>query len=311
MKILMINGSPHSNSCTYTALHDMKRVFHAADAQKELLTRGADDVRGHKRVDRKPFSYKRGEFTIRGFAYQCAANNRVPVIMSHAFLFNQRIMRKYAEALAQEGYVVFTYDFCGGASFGKSDGAFRDMSIDTEKDDLKAVIAYVETLREVDINRLVLLGASQGGFVSCLVAAEYQERISKLILLYPALCIPDDARAGNMLMIRFDPDNIRGTLTSRPFKFSPEYPESAIGINIYEELQKIKIPILLLHGTADRIVDIGYARRAEAVFANSESRLIVVSKAGHGFNRAQARDAIGHMISFLAETGLPDREKRR
>ena len=55
--------------------------------------------------------------------------------MSHAFLSNQRIMKKYAEALANEGYVVFTYDFCGGALFGKSDGHFSDMSIDTEKDD--------------------------------------------------------------------------------------------------------------------------------------------------------------------------------
>lgn len=265
------------------------------------------------RIERRPFSCKRGAFAIRGFAYKCERNNGIPVIMSHAFLFNQRMMRKYAEALAKEGYVVFTYDFCGGASFGKSDGAFRDMSIDTEKDDLKAVIAYVETLREVDINRLVLLGASQGGFVSCLVAAEYQERISKLILLYPALCIPDDARAGKMLMIRFDPAHIQETMRSRPFHFSPEYPESAIGINIEEELQKIKVPILILHGTADRIVDIGYARSAEAVFANSESRLIVVDKAGHGFNRAQVRAAIGHMIAFLndAESGLPDLVRRK
>lgn len=254
------------------------------------------------RVERKPFICRRGDFTIRGFSYQPERNNRVPVIMSHAFLFNQRIMRKYAEALAQEGYVVFTYDFCGGASFGKSDGAFRDMSIDTEKDDLKAVIAYVETLREVDCNRLTLVGASQGGFVSCLIASEYQERIHKLILLYPALCIPDDARAGKMLMIRFDPAHIQETMRSHPLRFSPEYPQSAIGINIYEQLQNIKIPILILHGTADRIVDISYARNAEAVFANPASRLIVFDKAGHGFNRTQVRKAIGHMIDFLKDT---------
>lgn len=254
------------------------------------------------RVDRKPFSYKRGEFTIRGFAYQCAANNRVPVIMSHAFLFNQRIMRKYAEALAQEGYVVFTYDFCGGALLGKSDGKFRDMSIDTEVADLKAVIAYVEQIGGVDLSRLVLLGASQGGFVSCLVAAEYQERIHKLLLLYPALCIPDDARTGSMLMIRFDPAHIRETMISRPFRFSAQYPESAIHIDTYAEIQKIKIPMLILHGTADRIVRLDYARKAEAVFANPASRLIVVDQAQHGFTPRQARTAIRQMLAFLRDT---------
>lgn len=114
---------------------------------------------------------------------------------------NQKTMKNYAEALAKEGYLAFTYDFCGGALLGKSDGEFSDMSIHTEQDDLKAVIAYVETLSYVDIHRLILLGASQGGFVSCLVSSEYQERIHKLILLYPALCIPDDARKGKMRSI--------------------------------------------------------------------------------------------------------------
>lgn len=46
MKILMINGSPHPNGCTYTALHEMEYVFHAAGIQTELLTLGTDDIRG-------------------------------------------------------------------------------------------------------------------------------------------------------------------------------------------------------------------------------------------------------------------------
>lgn len=254
------------------------------------------------RVERKPFTCRRGEFTIRGFMYQGAVNNRVPVIMSHAFLFNQGIMRKYAVAFAKAGYVVFTYDFCGGALLGKSDGKFRDMSIDTEAADLKAVIAYVEQVGGVDLSKLVLLGASQGGFVSCLVAAEYQERIHKLLLLYPALCIPDDARAGSMLMIRFDPAHIRETMVSRPFRFSPQYPESAIHIDTYAEIQKIKIPMLILHGDADRIVDLAYARKAEAVFANPASRLIVVDKAQHGLTPRQVRAAIRQMLAFLRDT---------
>lgn len=254
------------------------------------------------RVERKPFTCRRGDFTIHGFVYQCAVNNRVPVIMSHAFLFNQRIMRKYAEAFAKAGYVVFTYDFCGGALLGKSDGKFRDMSIDTEVADLKAVIAYVEQAGGVDLSRLVLLGASQGGFVSCLVAAEYQDRISKLVLLYPALCIPDDARTGRMLMIRFDPAHIRETMVSRPFRFSAQYPESAIHIDIYAEIQKIKIPMLILHGTADRIVDLDYARKAEAVFTNPASRLLVMEKAQHGFTPRQVRTAIRQMLDFLRDT---------
>lgn len=250
-------------------------------------------------IEKRPFSCSRGQFVVRGFEYKCGENNGTPVIMSHAFLSNQKIMRKYAEALAKEGYVVFTYDFCGGAVFGKSDGKFSDMSIHTEKDDLKAVIAYVEKLSYVDINNLILLGASQGGFVSCLVASEYQDRISKLILLYPALCIPDDARKGKMMMMEFDPEHIAETFTSRHFKFSPKYPESAIGINIYEEIEKIKIPMLIIHGDADQIVDVDYVRKAMDVCVNPSSDLVILEKAGHGFNKKLFGEAMGYIIKYL------------
>lgn len=219
--------------------------------------------------------------------------------MSHAFLSNQKIMKKYAEVLAKEGYIVFTYDFCGGATLGKSDGKFSDMSIDTEKGDLKAVIDYVGTLSYVDIKKLILVGASQGGFVSCLVSAEYQERINKLILLYPALCIPDNAREGKMLMIKFDPEHIEETLKSRPFQFSAKYPESAININIYDEIEKIKIPMLMIHGGADKIVDLSYARKAIDVSVNHSSQLIVLKEAGHGFKKKQFKEAMGHIIEYL------------
>ncbi len=86
------------------------------------------------------------------------------------------------------------------------------MSLETEKRDLQCVIDYVSSLGYADMTKLILTGESQGGLVSCLVAAERQT--DKLILLYPALCIPDDARRGKMLFIRFDPENIDSTLKS-------------------------------------------------------------------------------------------------
>lgn len=252
-----------------------------------------------REVQKKQFSCMRKEFTIRGFEYKCENNNGIPVIMSHAFMMNQKVMKKYAVALAKEGYVVYTYDFCGGAIFGKSDGGFSDMSIDTEKEDLKAVMDYVENISYVDKNKLILFGASQGGFVSCLIAAQYKESIDKLILLYPALCIPDDARKGKMQMVEFDPDNIRETLVSKPFKFSYQYPESAININIFEEIKKIDVPIFMIHGDHDKIVDVKYAVKAIEASENKASDLVILEGAGHGFDKKQFRKAMNYLIEYL------------
>ncbi|MCX4286457.1 MAG: prolyl oligopeptidase family serine peptidase, partial [Clostridia bacterium] len=74
---------------------------------------------------------------------------------------NQKHIKPYAEYLANMGYVVFTYDFCGGGLMNKSDGKFKDMSIDTEKRDLLCVIDYVARLDYVDSSKLILAGESQ------------------------------------------------------------------------------------------------------------------------------------------------------
>lgn len=252
-------------------------------------------------VQRKAFSCRRGNLTIRGVEYRCQESNGIPIIMSHAFLMNQKMMKKYAVALAAKGYVVFTYDFCGGAILGKSDGKFSDMSIDTEKEDLNAIINYVGNKHDVDITKLILFGASQGGFVSCLVAAELKEKVDKLILIYPALCIPDDARKGKMQTIEFDPDDIQHTFKSRPFTFSPKYPESVIHLDVFEKIEKISCPIFMVHGDQDKIVDVKYAQRALEKSKNKSSKLVVLEGAGHGFNKRQFQEA---MNNELFENGL-------
>lgn len=46
MKVLMINGSPHANGSTYTALHEMEKVFNAQGIETEIVQVGNQAVRG-------------------------------------------------------------------------------------------------------------------------------------------------------------------------------------------------------------------------------------------------------------------------
>lgn len=46
MKILMINGSPHSNGNTYTALREMEQIFIGAGIETEIVHVGNRDIRG-------------------------------------------------------------------------------------------------------------------------------------------------------------------------------------------------------------------------------------------------------------------------
>ncbi len=46
MKVLMLNGSPHANGNTYTALHEMEKVFVEEGIEVEILMVGNKDIRG-------------------------------------------------------------------------------------------------------------------------------------------------------------------------------------------------------------------------------------------------------------------------
>ena len=46
MKVLLINGSPHATGSTYTALHEMEKVFVQEGIETELVQVGNKDVRG-------------------------------------------------------------------------------------------------------------------------------------------------------------------------------------------------------------------------------------------------------------------------
>jgi len=46
MKVLMINGSPHANGNTYTALQEMEKVFQAEGIEVEILHIGNKAIRG-------------------------------------------------------------------------------------------------------------------------------------------------------------------------------------------------------------------------------------------------------------------------
>lgn len=46
MKVLLINGSPHAKGSTYTALHEMEKIFSAESIETELVQVGNLPVRG-------------------------------------------------------------------------------------------------------------------------------------------------------------------------------------------------------------------------------------------------------------------------
>ncbi len=248
-----------------------------------------------------PFECRRGELTIRGLEFRPEGENLPVAIVSHGFMATQDTVFQYAKELARMGYCTYTFDFCGGCAGGRgtSDGATTEMSVLTEVSDLEAVIAYAQS-RTYNSGELLLAGCSQGGFVSALTAARHPEQVNKLVLFYPALCIPDDARAGRMMFARFDPSNIPEIIDCGPMKLGRLYAADMVAMDPIAEISAYSGPVLILHGDKDKIVNVDYSRQAHSAYANSS--LVVIQGGAHGFSKKHDTIALSHLRRFAVRS---------
>lgn len=232
------------------------------------------------------FEVMRDGLRLVGTKFVPAKPNGIPVIISHGFLGRRRDIARYAKCLAVKGCTAYTFDFAGGSPLSESDGRLQDMSVLTERADLMAVMDYVKRDLAVDYSKLVLMGYSQGGFVSALTAAARPEEVHKLALFSPALCIPDDARSGQMMFFQFDPQNVPDTVSAMGGRLTigRGLIETAQALDAMEAIAPYKGPVLIAHGTADHIVNVSYAQRAKAAYGDN-AQLLLVEGADHGFKR--------------------------
>ena len=213
-------------------------------------------------------------------------------IIAHGFNGSHAFGEVYAKELNEAGWLCYRFDCCGGSVHTRSTGNTMQMSLTSECDDLKAVIDHFRRHPEVDVNRIVLIGESQGGIVSALTAADRAKDISQLVLVYPAFCIPD-----NWLERYPTTESVPDTVRIWNVPLSKDFVEDLRGMNVYKTIKQYRNPVLLIHGTADPVVPISYSERAVKTFRKAELRIL--PGAGHGFKPEEQRKAIGYIKEFL------------
>lgn len=220
------------------------------------------------------------------------------IIISHEFLVNASYETdRYAQLLSKWGYATFVFDFCGGSKNSRSQGQSLDMTVFTEVDDLHAVLDYVKSLDTVDSSQIYLMGNSQGGFVSALVASQRPQDVKGLVLFYPALCIPDYSRQGDVLGSKFDPHHIPESVVVWNMAIGKNYFESVMDLDAYKAISAYQGPVLITHGTSDGTVPYDFSVRAKEAYSNCE--LVLINGAGHGYRGVHDKIALDALKKFL------------
>jgi hypothetical protein len=89
------------------------------------------------------------------------------------------IFGQLAGALADAGFIVVRFDKRG---VGQSGGRPEAATLEDYAEDLRAVVRFMSERRDVDRDRLVVIGHSEGGAIGMLAAAR-EDRIKGLVLL--------------------------------------------------------------------------------------------------------------------------------
>jgi len=201
------------------------------------------------------------------------------VIIAHGFASNKDRERhiKLANALSESGITALRFDFAGS---GESDN--REIIIGAQVDDLRSAISYIHDDGYKDIG---VLGESLGG-ITALLAINKDIRAMVLWAPVTKASSPSGLSASDEQSLKEKGYYIEQK-DGKGFKIPKQYIEGRREINREEVLGKIKIPVLIVHGTADTEIPIKDSEEA-IEFLPAGSRLEAIENLEHGDHRMDA-----------------------
>ncbi|WP_199438877.1 alpha/beta fold hydrolase [Umezawaea beigongshangensis] len=252
-----------------------------------------------------------------------------PVVLIHGYPLDGQSWEKQTIALVEAGYRVITYDRRG---FGRSSKTMTGYDYDTFAGDLDKV------LTQLDLRDVVLVGFSMGsGEVARYLGTYGSERVAKaafLGALQPFLLQTEDNPAGvpqsvfdgiaeqaeadryawyqNFFVDFFNTDETLGSrLSEAALRANWATAVDSAPVAAYAcvpawltdfraDVERIDVPSLILHGTADRILPIDATAR-EFRRRLPEARYVEIDGAPHGLLLTHAAEVNAALIAFLAD----------
>ncbi|MDC0673433.1 alpha/beta fold hydrolase [Nannocystis radixulma] len=251
-----------------------------------------------------------------------------PVVFSHGWPLTGDAWEDQMVFLAARGYRCIAHDRRG---HGRSSQPYDGNEMNTYADDLAQLIEHL------DLRQATLVGHSTGGGeVTRYVGRHGTSRVAQLVLVgaVPPLMLKTEANPGGLPIDVFD--GIRAAVTADRSQFFKDLPTPFYGANrpgrklsdglrdsfwrqgmqagfksaldcikafsetdFTEDLKKVDVPTLFIHGDDDQIVPIGASAHAASKLVRG-SQLKVYAGGDHGLP-ATAKDRINaDLLAFLS-----------
>jgi non-heme chloroperoxidase len=252
-----------------------------------------------------------------------------PVILIHGWPLSKEMWEYQVDDLINAGLRVIAYDRRG---FGMSDRTWFGYDYDTLTDDLRAVI------EQLDLNDVTLVGFSMGGGEVARYFTRYGgERVSRAVLISSIVPfvlktddnpdgVPTDAIDGMLAGVKEDRigflDNfgkeffgvhfLKHPVSDATLQYyrtiaamaSPRATLECIKSFSYTDFRKdapaIKVPTLIIHGDADKIVPTATSSEQSTKLI-PQNQYVVYEGAPHGLFFTDKNRLSNHLVSFITD----------
>ena len=254
--------------------------------------------------------------------YEDTGGDLGPIVLAHGILMDGAMFAPQIEA-AKAGTRFITWDARCHGDTENTDEPFTYWDL---ADDLKGLLDHL------GIERAVIGGMSQGGFVALRFALRYPERVSALILLgtQAGLEDPEKVATYDVMLDVWESEGLNDQLaeTVASVILGSEWPGRAPWIakwhqrprsllrqafqtlvsrdDIRSRLGEIKAPAIVIHGTADAAIDIEKAQLMCSDLADCE-QFVAVEGGGHAVNLTHPKVVNLALQQFLGQLDLRPR----
>lgn len=253
-----------------------------------------------------------------------------PVILIHGYPLNGASWEKQIPALLNGGHRVITYDRRG---FGKSSQPTTGYNYDTFAADLHALVKHL------DLSKFALVGFSMGGGEVARYIGRYgSQHVSRAVIIGGVppylLKTPDNLEGVDAGVF----EGIQKAITADRYAFFTEFFKNFYNLDVFlgkriseqavqaswnvaasasptaslacvptwhedfrNDVARIDVPTLVIHGEADRIVPLAAAGQRTAKLIKG-ARLFVVKEGPHAIGWTHAEELNRELLMFLGKS---------
>lgn len=252
--------------------------------------------------------------------YEDTGGTTAPVVLAHGLLMDREMFAPQITT-AEAGSRFITWDArCHGETENTDDPfTYWDLA-----DDLKGLLDHL------GVERAVIGGMSQGGFVALRFALRYPERVSALILMGTQAGVedPEKVEVYRVMLEVWESEGLNDQLARTiaaivlgndwggsedwiakwhqkpPSLLRQAFQTLVTRDDIHHRLGEIKAPALVIHGTADAAIDIEKAHRMCSDLANCRG-MVTIEGGGHASNLTHPKLVNLAIQQFLAGLEVP------